>query len=135
MRSPSFIGEVKCTAVDPGILPPYIHAMRVLPSHSNELWAFEIDIEYSGGAILNVETRLEVQELDFQEGEGPASESSVVGEVTSDLLEGIEHYRKQLNLSEERTDELVQRDEGESGLGTYNKCVCIFISLVALVCI
>lgn len=116
MRSPSFIGEVTCTAVDPGNLPPYIHAMRVLPAHMNELWAFEIDLEYSGDAFLNVETRLEVQELDLQEGEGTALESSGVGEVASDLLEGIEYYGKQLNVSEEGADELVQRDEGEPGL-------------------
>lgn len=127
MRSPSFIGDVTCTAVDLGNIPPYIHAMRVLPAHMNELWAFEIDLEYSGDAILNVETRLEVQELDLQEGEGTSLESSGVGEVTSDLLEGIEYYGKQLNLSE-GADELLQRDEGEPRLSMLKKLIFVFIS-------
>ncbi|XP_027169716.1 uncharacterized protein LOC113769464 isoform X2 [Coffea eugenioides] len=118
MRSPSYIGQVICTAVDPGNLPPYIHAMRVLPSHMNELWAFEVDIEYCGGAILNVETRIEVRELHVQEGEDKLFESSAVGQVTSDLLESFEHLGKNLKVSEERekADQLNKRDEGEAGV-------------------
>nr|XP_027125723.1 testis-expressed protein 2-like [Coffea arabica]XP_027125724.1 testis-expressed protein 2-like [Coffea arabica]XP_027125725.1 testis-expressed protein 2-like [Coffea arabica] len=118
MRSPSYIGQVICTAVDPGNLPPYIHAMRVLPSHMNELWAFEVDIEYCGGAILNVETRIEVRELHVQEGEDKLFESSAVGQVTSDLLESFEHLGKNLKVSEEKekADQLNKRDEGEAGV-------------------
>ncbi|KAL3512958.1 hypothetical protein ACH5RR_025675 [Cinchona calisaya] len=115
MRCPSYIGEVTCSAVDPGNLPPYIHAMRVLPSHMNELWAFEVDIEYCGGAILNIETRLEVRELDLQEGEGKSFESSTVDQVASDLLESFEHMGKNLKISEEKDDELDERD-GEAGV-------------------
>lgn len=49
-----------------GELPPYVHAMRVLPLDLNELWAFEVDFEYSGGILLHIETRLEVQEPELQ---------------------------------------------------------------------
>ncbi|KAL0417376.1 UNVERIFIED_CONTAM: hypothetical protein Slati_3569500 [Sesamum latifolium] len=49
MRIPSYIGEVTCTSVDPGTLPPHILAMRVLPSDMNEMWALEIDVESRRG--------------------------------------------------------------------------------------
>lgn len=116
MRSPSYIGQVICTAVDLGNLPPYIDAMRVLPSHMNELWAFEVDIKYCGGAILNVETRIEVQELHVQEGEDKLFESGAVDQVTSDLLESFEHLGQNLKISEEKSDQLNKRDEGEAGV-------------------
>ncbi|KAG9156527.1 hypothetical protein Leryth_006520 [Lithospermum erythrorhizon] len=101
MRSPSYIGEITCTSVDTGNVPPHIHGMRVLASNMNEVWAFEVDIEYAGGAVLGVETRLEVGELDAQKEEELNNESSSVGEVTTDLLEGIEYLGKQLNISED----------------------------------
>ncbi|CAI9111662.1 OLC1v1011945C1 [Oldenlandia corymbosa var. corymbosa] len=116
MRSPSYIGEITCTSVDPGNLPPYIHAMRVLPSHMDELWAFDVDIEYAGGAVLNIETRLEVQELDFQKGEDVPFESSDVDQVTSDLLETFVQYESDLNNPEEKAEKLDKR-EGEEADG------------------
>ncbi|CAI9780473.1 unnamed protein product [Fraxinus pennsylvanica] len=109
MRSPNYLGEVTCTSVDPGTLPPHILAMRVLPSDTNELWAMEVDVEYSGGMVLEIETRLEIRELEL-EGEQTSSNSSTVGEVTSALLEGIEYLGKQLKLSEEATDGIEQKD-------------------------
>lgn len=120
LRSPSFIGAITCTSVDPGNLPPYIHTIRVLPSNMDELWAFEIDMEYSGGAILNVETRLEVQELDSEEGKGLTSGTNALDKVPSDLLEDFEVLGEQLNFSEKR-DEIVEKD-GESkadGIGNH----------------
>ncbi|CAH9056610.1 unnamed protein product [Cuscuta epithymum] len=112
MRIPTYIGEVICTAVDLGNLPPYFHAMRALPSSTNEDWVMEIDIEYSGGAIFEIETRLEVQDLELEEG-GPGLESSSVDEVKADLLEGIEQYRENLKYSEETADDDDHRDEGD----------------------
>ncbi|KAG7944193.1 hypothetical protein I3843_15G087600 [Carya illinoinensis] len=97
-RTPSYIGELICTAIDLGNLPPYIHGVRIVPMDMNEVWAFEVDIEYSGGVVLDIETRLEVRELDFQKGivdSDPGSSS--VGEISSDLLEGFEYFRRQLN--------------------------------------
>ncbi|KAK3034037.1 hypothetical protein RJ639_032959, partial [Escallonia herrerae] len=113
MRSPSYIGEVTCTGIHHGNLPPYIHAMRVLPSHMNEVVALELDIDYSGGAVLDIETRLEVRELHLQEGINTNLESSSVGEVPTDLLEGFEYYGKQLKLSDGTIAEIEQQDEGD----------------------
>ncbi|WMV21185.1 hypothetical protein MTR67_014570 [Solanum verrucosum] len=113
IRSPSYIGEVTCAAVNVGDLPPYIHAMRVLPSDMNELWAFEIDVQYSGGAILDLETRLEVQDLDLHEGDEASLDSSVVDNVKSDLLEGFERFSEQFKQSDENTDKMDQRSDGD----------------------
>ncbi|KAF8389532.1 hypothetical protein HHK36_024047 [Tetracentron sinense] len=118
MRIPSYIGGVTCTDLDPGNLPPYIHSMRVLPMDMNEVWAMELDIEYSGGAILDIETRLEVREPDFQKGIVNTSlESSSVEEATSELLEGFEYFGNQLKLSEKTVDEIKKKDEGVNTLG------------------
>lgn len=115
MRTPSYIGEVICTDVDPGNIPPYIHGMRVLPMEANEVWAFEVDIEYSGGAVLGIETRLEVRELDPEKSMvGPNSESNSVGDVSSELLEGFEYFGKQLNLAEGTIEEPEHKEEGDS---------------------
>ncbi|MCD9642180.1 hypothetical protein HAX54_028863 [Datura stramonium] len=112
MRIPSYIGEVTCTAVNIGNLPPYIRAMRVLPSDMNEFWAFEIDLQYSGGAILDVETRVAVQDLDLPEGDEPEIESSAIDDVKYDLLEGVEQCGKQKH-SEVNVDKMDQsKDDG-----------------------
>ncbi|KAL3835336.1 hypothetical protein ACJIZ3_010072 [Penstemon smallii] len=112
MRIPNYIGEVTCTAVDPGTLPPRILAMRALPSNMNEVWALEIDVEYLGGTMLDIETRLEIRELESQ-GEETRLDTNSVGEVTTDLLEGFEYLGKQLKLSEETLDEIKQKEEEE----------------------
>ncbi|PPD91697.1 hypothetical protein GOBAR_DD11345 [Gossypium barbadense] len=102
MRTPNYIGEVVCTNIDTGNLPPYIHAMRLLGNDMNEVSAFEVDMEYSGGALLGVETRLEVRDQDFQKGiVDTTSESNSVEDMSSDLLEGFEHFGKHLNLPKE----------------------------------
>lgn len=110
IRIPSYIGEVTCTAVNIGNLPPYIRAMRVLPSDMNEFWAFEIDLQYSGGAILDVETRVAVQDLDLPEGDEPETESSAIHDVKYDLLEGVEQFGKQKH-SEVNVDKMDQTKE------------------------
>ncbi|KAK4428214.1 Nucleus-vacuole junction protein 2 [Sesamum alatum] len=110
MRIPSYIGEVTCTSVDPGTLPPHILAMRVLPSDMNEMWALEIDVEYLGGAVLDIETRLEIRELESEEE--TRFDTNTAGEVTSDLLDGFEYLGKQLKLPEDTIHEMKQKDEG-----------------------
>lgn len=110
-RTPSYVGEIICTGTDIGSLPPYIHGMRLLPIDMNEVWAFEVDVEYSGGAILDVETRLEVCEPDLQNGISDANiESNSAENVSSELLEGFEDLGKQLNLSEGNHDEQEQKN-------------------------
>ena len=51
--------------MDVGKLPPHICNMRVLPVTKDEAWALEADIEYSGGAIIDIETRLNISEAVF----------------------------------------------------------------------
>jgi len=109
MRTPGFIAGVTCTGLDLGNLPPLIHKMRVIPVDLNEVWAMEVDIEYSGGIVLDVETRIEVYEHELQKDSLDNSlrlRSS--GEETSDLLEGID-------LSSNLADQMENRD-GESSL-------------------
>ncbi|MBA0778633.1 hypothetical protein Gotri_006480, partial [Gossypium trilobum] len=120
MRTPNYIGEVVCTNIDTGNLPPYIHAMRLLGNDMNEVSAFEVDMEYSGGALLGVETRLEVRDQDFQKGiVDTTSESSSVEDMSSDLLEGFEHFGKHLNLpKEDMVDPKIVSDGVKGSKGT-----------------
>ncbi|KAK8485229.1 hypothetical protein V6N11_021398 [Hibiscus sabdariffa] len=98
MRTPNYIGEVICTKIDIGNRPPYIHAMRLHGKDMNEVSAFEVDAEYSGGALIDVETRIEVRDQDFQKGIVDTNSES---NLSSDLLEGFEHFGKHLNLNKE----------------------------------
>ncbi|BBG96367.1 hypothetical protein Prudu_005155 [Prunus dulcis] len=119
MRTPSYIGEVICTDINTGNLPPYIHGMKVLPTDMNDVWALEVDIGYYGGAVLNVETRLEVRELDFQKGsEDSSPESGSVRDASTELLEEFEYFGKQLNLAEGTADVLEHKEECDPKPGT-----------------
>lgn len=111
MRIPSYIGEVICTGIHLGNLPPYIHGMRVLPSDMNDILALEIDIEYCGGVVLDIETRIEVCDKDLSEGMSANLESTSGEEVTSELLEGFEYIGNQLKLSEGTAE----KTEGKEG--------------------
>ncbi|KAE8688668.1 hypothetical protein F3Y22_tig00110957pilonHSYRG00010 [Hibiscus syriacus] len=114
MRTPSYVGEVICTDLDIGNLPPYIHAMRLLPTDMHEVCAFEVDAQYSGGILLEIETRLEVSDQYFQKGLVDSnSETNSVENVSSDLLEGFEHFGKHLNLPEE--DDVDPKVDGLKG--------------------
>ncbi|XP_010474308.1 PREDICTED: testis-expressed sequence 2 protein-like [Camelina sativa] len=97
MRIPSYIGELICCDVDIGNLPPYIHGTRILPMEMNGVWAFELDIEYTGGAGLEVETRVDAREEELQKGiaEGKLQPNSA-GDVSPGLLEGLADFEKQL---------------------------------------
>ncbi|XP_047325866.1 uncharacterized protein LOC124929525 [Impatiens glandulifera] len=125
MRIPNFMGDVNCVSVKLGQLAPHIHGMRVIPLDMNEVWAIDIDIEYSGGAGLNIETRLEVHEPDFQKGIiesnfNPSSEE----DVNSDLLESFENYGKQFEASEDKgelTDVGDSKQDGTKSSKSSNK--------------
>nr|XP_043615550.1 testis-expressed protein 2 [Erigeron canadensis] len=105
IRTPSYIGDIICTGVNPGNVPPYILGMRVLPCDLKEVVAMEIDIEYYGGAVLDIETRLEVQELETN------SDSKSVDEVKTDLLEGVEYYEQQLKLNEQKNHSVERKGD------------------------
>lgn len=121
MRIPSYIGEVICTGLHLGNLPPYIHGMRVLPSDMNDILALEIDIEYCGGVVLDIETRVDVCDKDLAEG----LESTSGEEVTSDLLEGFEYIGNQLKLSEGTAEKTEGKEEGSPKLGWYYETFCL----------
>ncbi|KAL2325239.1 hypothetical protein Fmac_024297 [Flemingia macrophylla] len=107
MRTPNYIGEVICTNINTGHVPPCITGMRVLPMEMSEVWAVEFDIEYSGGALLEIETRLEVRELELQAGTGDSNpETNNAGDVPSGLLEGFEYIGNQLtnDIQEQKED-------------------------------
>lgn len=116
MRTPTYIGQVVCTDLGLGSLPPYIHCIRVLPTDMNEVWAWEVDFEYRGGLVLDIETRLEVKNLQ-KDMVNTNSESSSVGDVSTDLLEGFEYFGKQLNLSEGTADAQEWENERNHKLG------------------
>ena len=84
----------------------------------SEVWAFEVDIEYSGGALLEIETRLEVRELDLERGiEDSDPDSSNVEDVSSDLLEEFEYFGKQLNLADGSSDVKEPKEDGDLNTG------------------
>ncbi|KAJ7975500.1 testis-expressed sequence 2 protein-like [Quillaja saponaria] len=114
MRIPSYIGEVICTDIDIGNLPPYISGMRVLPVEMNEVWALEVEVEYSGGMLLDIETRLEVRELNLDKRMVDSNpEFSTVADVSSDLLEGFKYFGNQLNLPEGTINVQGLKEEGD----------------------
>ena len=77
----------------------------------------EIDIEYYGGAVLDIETRLEVQELENPESLGTNSDPKAVDEVTTDLLESFEHFGEQLKLNEQKNQTVEQKGDEIRKLG------------------
>ncbi|KAH0913035.1 hypothetical protein HID58_036356 [Brassica napus] len=93
MRTPSYIGELICSDVDTGNLPPHIHGTRVLPMEMSGVWAFELDIEYSGEAMIDVETRVDIREVDLQKG---ITDTRLQPSSAGDPVEGVEDFEKQL---------------------------------------
>lgn len=84
----------------------------------NEVCALEVDIQYSGGALLEIETRIEVCELDLQrEVKDSNPDSSNVDDVPADLLEGFEDFGKQLNLAEGINDLQEPKEDGDGNTG------------------
>ncbi|KAG8073006.1 hypothetical protein GUJ93_ZPchr0006g44499 [Zizania palustris] len=114
MRTPAYVGEITLADLSLGKLPPYVHAMRVLPVDLNELWAFEVDFEYSGGILLHIETRLEVQEPELQKDIMKSNfGTDPNGEVESDLLKSIEQYGNQFRDSQNSLSSVEEKDEAD----------------------
>ncbi|XP_062221429.1 uncharacterized protein LOC133920862 isoform X2 [Phragmites australis] len=115
MRTPAYMGEITLSDFSLGKLPPYVHAMRVLPLDLNELWAFEVDFEYSGGVLLNLETRLEVQEPELQNDIIKTSFGADSDEeINSDLLESFEQYGNQFRDSQNSVYSVEEKDEADA---------------------
>lgn len=62
------------------------------------VWAFELDIEYTGGAGLQVETRVDAREEDLQKGIAEKLQPNSAGDVPPELLEDLADFEKQLNV-------------------------------------
>lgn len=89
------------TDLNLGKLPPFLHRMRVVPLDLHELWAFEVDFEYSSGILLHIETRLEVQAPELEKDILKTNiKDDSNGDVHSDLLDSIEQYGNQFSPSE-----------------------------------
>jgi len=89
--------------------------MRVLPLDLNEMWAFEVDFEYSSGMLLHIETRLEIPEPELEKDIMSTSlEDDSNGDMGSDVLDSIEQYGNQLRSSE--VLDSVMKDNDEAGL-------------------
>ncbi|THU72786.1 hypothetical protein C4D60_Mb04t15850 [Musa balbisiana] len=120
-RRPSYLCEISCTGLDLGSVLPYIHRMRVFPVDLNQVLSMEIDIEYSGGIILDIETRLKVRELELQKDLIKTSlESNSTYELNSDFLEGFEHYGNQLKSPSNSATGMGNRNEVDKADGLRN---------------
>ncbi|CAN6935361.1 unnamed protein product [Brassica oleracea] len=118
MRTPSYIGDLICCDVKIGSLPPYIHGTRILPMEMNGVWALELDVEYTGGAGLEVQTRVDAREEDLQIAEGKLQPNSS-GDVPPEFLEGLADFEKQLSVPGGTGDgQDVKVDEPKGSKGT-----------------
>lgn len=69
------------------------------------VWAFELDVEYSGDVVIDVETRVDIREVDLQKGiTDTRLQPSSAGEVPSNFAEGVEDFEKQLVIPVETVD-------------------------------
>ncbi|XP_062229940.1 uncharacterized protein LOC133927465 [Phragmites australis] len=115
IRTPSYIGEITLSDLNLGKLPPYVRRMRVIPLDLNELWAFEVDFEYSSGILLHIETRLEVQEPELQKDIMKTTlKDDSNGDVNSDFLDSIEHYGNQFRSSQALASAMEDNDEADA---------------------
>ncbi|KAJ7517257.1 hypothetical protein O6H91_21G016200 [Diphasiastrum complanatum] len=87
VETPSYVSKISCTHLDLGKAPPIIEGMRILPFDSDGVWGLEADIDYSGGAVLTIETRLNIRDSSLQEkAVNQGLESSLVDAATIGLL-------------------------------------------------
>lgn len=114
MRTAAYVGEIKLTDLNLGELPPYIHKMRVLPKDLNELWAFEVDLEYCSGIMLHTEARLEVREPELHKDIIKTTlEADSNGGADSEFLENIENYGNQFRSYQELPCVVEDEDEAD----------------------
>ncbi|KAG2608726.1 hypothetical protein PVAP13_4NG344510 [Panicum virgatum] len=114
-RTPAYIGEITLAGLSLGKLPPYLHRMRVLPLDLNEMWAFEVDFEYSSGMLLHIETRLEIPEPELEKDIMSTSlQDDSNGDMGSDVLDSIEQYGNQLRSSEVLDSVMKDNDEADA---------------------
>ncbi|KAJ7539231.1 hypothetical protein O6H91_11G081900 [Diphasiastrum complanatum] len=104
--TPSYISGVSCTHLDLGKVPPLLERLKVLPVDANGVWGFEANVYYCGGAILTIETRLDVRESTAQEKVvNLGLESNLAGAATADFLnEGLQTVDRDIQVARELED-------------------------------
>ncbi|KAL2650383.1 hypothetical protein R1flu_018511 [Riccia fluitans] len=112
--TPAYIGKIDCTHLDLGNSPPLARNFSLLPVSEEGSWGLEADIEYHGGAILTIETRLDVRDSSSREKVvAQGLEQSLAGEAAADLLaKGLQTYSDELHLTYTEGNAADQRNSG-----------------------
>ncbi|KAG6549716.1 hypothetical protein Mapa_008696 [Marchantia paleacea] len=99
--TPNYIGKIECTHLDLGNSPPLARNISLLPVNEEGSWGLEADLEYHGGAILTIETRIDVRDSNSREKVvAQGLEPTLAGAAAADLLaKGLENYSDELNLN------------------------------------
>lgn len=103
--TPSYIGKINCTQLDLGNSPPLAQNFHLLPMESDGGWGLEADVEYYGGAILTIETRIDVRDSNAREkGVVQGLEQTLSGQGNVDLLnKGLENLRTDFRFAVEES--------------------------------
>ncbi|KAH7295378.1 hypothetical protein KP509_27G044100 [Ceratopteris richardii] len=89
--TPAYMGKLTCTKFELGSLPPVVNNMQTLPSDPNYVWSFDVDIEYAGGALVKIDTCLDVRDSGSTENLNLGA--SLVGAAAADILKaGLESF-------------------------------------------
>ncbi|XP_024519532.1 testis-expressed protein 2 [Selaginella moellendorffii] len=106
--TPSYISPITCSRVDIGKSCPVVHGLRALPL-SDDTFGVEADIEYTGGAVLTLETRLDMRES--RVGVEPKNDTSSAAAATADIInKSLETVEDDLEVAGEGSG-----DQGGSG--------------------
>ncbi|KAL3701313.1 hypothetical protein R1sor_019335 [Riccia sorocarpa] len=117
--TPAYIGKIDCTHLDLGNSPPLARNVSLLPVNEEGSWGLEADIEYHGGAILTIETRLDVRDSSSREKVAQGLEQSLPGEAAADLLaRGLQTYTEELQFNDPEGIAADQRNSGATSSST-----------------
>lgn len=98
IATPGYMGRINCTELELGTKPPFFHSMEILPKDSDFIWSFDAAVQYSGGAQIKIETRLDVNDSMSQENAVNQSLEPTLagsGRVAADILrKGLESIEK-----------------------------------------
>lgn len=113
--------------IDLGNRPPYLRSIKALPIDMNEGWAVDVEIEYSGHFLIEIETRLDVRESEMQSSiVSRSNELGLGGDDTSDIIkESLNDYNQQFNSSSD--SEGVDGPDDENKLGKHMLYLSTFL--------
>ncbi|CAM6092420.1 unnamed protein product [Calypogeia fissa] len=115
--TPSYIGKINCAHLDLGNSPPLAQNFQLLPVESDGGWGLEADVEYYGGAILTIETRIDVRDSNTREKVVVQGlEQTLAGSATEDLLsKSLENLKTDFHIA---VDESSSTADQRNGGGT-----------------